>query len=74
MDHGLLPSGEMPDGPVGISVSCKEPALKEDHAGDPYRGGAAEGRKDHLGDHRLDLEEKKGAEEYGEGKGRYLDC
>jgi hypothetical protein len=52
--------------PMRVEIAEQKCDLKEDQAGEPDRGGAAEGRKELLGGHRLHQEEKECAEEDGD--------
>jgi len=56
---GIRAAGE----PVGVEVSEEQGGLKEDEAGDPHSGGAAEGGQELFGGHGLDGEEEQGAKE-----------
>jgi hypothetical protein len=50
---------EPANGPVCIEISYEEHGLEEQHGGDPDSGNATEPRKNHLRNHRLDLEQQK---------------
>ncbi len=49
---------------VRIGVAGQQGDLEEGQAGVPDRGRSAQGRQDQLGDHRLDHEHQRGAEEH----------
>jgi len=50
---------EPANGPVCVEISYEEYDLKEQHGGDPDSGNATEPGKNHLRNHRLDLEQQK---------------
>ena len=53
---------------VGVGVSGQQGRLEEDHAGVPDRRRAAQQGQHHLGDHRLDEEQQRGADEHRQGE------
>ena len=62
----LSPTGSVAAcNPVGVEVAEQQRDLKEDEAGEPDGGGAAEDGKQLLGGHRLDQEEQECAEKDG---------
>jgi hypothetical protein len=51
---------------VRIRVSDQQERLKEQHAGGPHSGSAAEPWKDEFGDQRLHLKQEKCARKYSQ--------
>jgi hypothetical protein len=47
-----------------VGIAGKQEGLKEKQAGGPYRGSPAKPGQDVFGEHRFDLEQKKGREKY----------
>jgi hypothetical protein len=65
MDRGLPADAEPLGREVGVEVAGEEAGLEEHHAGVPHRRRAAQLGQDHLGDHELDDEQQRGADEQG---------
>ena len=53
---------------MSIAVTRQQSGLEENHAGIPDRRRPAKPRQDHLGDHRLEEEHQRGADEQGDSK------
>lgn len=67
---GLPPRAQDPRGKMGVKISAQEHRLVEHHAGVPYRGRPAQAGKHHLGEHRLDEEQQRGADKKRKGEQR----
>ena len=63
MDRRLPPRREAARQPVRIGIAEQQDELEEDHAHGPDRGGSPEPGQDLLGQHRLDEEQEKRADE-----------
>ena len=61
--HRLRPGAQIAYQSVSVAVTSEQNALKEDEAGRPQGRRASEHRQQLLGDHRLDQEQKKCAQE-----------
>jgi hypothetical protein len=58
---------------VGVGVAQKQQELEKQHAGGPDAGAAAEPGKDEFADHRLHLEEQKGAHQGEQAQNENVD-
>ena len=56
---------------MSVEVSAEQQKLKEQHAGRPHRRRAAEPRQHALTDNRLDLKDKKCAQQRGRGEPKH---
>ena len=68
MRQCLRPAAEAGGKKVGVDVAGEQQHLKEEHAGGPDRGRAAEPRQKEFPEDKLGPEEQKSAQENGERK------